>query len=152
MCNRMGNQRFTQMNTIFLNLLLLLGTASEAAPVTLKVEITNVKKAQGKLMIAIYKPDEKFGEGVPAISGVEEVKSIGSKTVPFDLEPGKYALALFHDLNGNGELDKNFVGIPKEPYGFSKDFRPKFSAPSFEDCAFEVTGTGSQQISVKLTN
>ncbi|MCE7041150.1 DUF2141 domain-containing protein [Dyadobacter sp. CY312] len=140
------------MSTIFLNLLLLFGTASRAAPVTLKVEITNVKKAQGKLMIAIYKPDEKFGEGVPAISGIEEVKSIGSKTVPFDLEPGKYALALFHDLNGNGELDKNFVGLPKEPYGFSKDFRPKFSAPSFEDCAFEVTGTGSQQISVKLTN
>ena len=152
MCYRMGNQRFVIMSIAFLNLLLFLSTAGKASPVTLKVEITNVKKAQGKLMIAIYRPDEKFGEGVPAISDIVEVKSIGSKTVPFALEPGKYALALFHDLNGNGELDKNFVGIPKEPYGFSKDFRPKFSAPSFEDCAFEVTGESAQQISVKLTN
>jgi uncharacterized protein (DUF2141 family) len=140
------------MNAIVLNLLMFLTTASSTAPVTLKVEITNLKKAQGKLMIAIYNPNEKFGEGVPAISDIVEVKSSGSKTVSFDLEPGRYALALFHDLNGNGELDKNFVGIPKEPYAFSKDFRPKFSAPSFEDCAFEVTGTGTQQISVELTN
>ena len=152
MCNRMGNQRFVKMNAAILNLLLMLGTTWNVAPVTLSVEITNVKKAQGKLMIAIYKPDEKFGEGKPAISDIVEVKSAGTKIVSFDLEPGNYALALFHDLNGNGELDKNFVGIPKEPYGFSKDFRPKFSAPSFDDCAFEVTGTGSQQISVKLTN
>jgi uncharacterized protein (DUF2141 family) len=140
------------MNTIFLTLLLFFGHADNRAPVTLKVEITNVKAAQGKLLIGIYRPEEKFGEGKPAITDIIEVKTKGSKTATFELQPGKYALALYHDLNGNGELDKNFMGIPKEPYGFSKDFRPKFSAPSFDDCVFEVTGESSQQISVKLTN
>lgn len=140
------------MITILLNLLLLTGATENVAPVTLHVEITNVKTAKGKLMIALYKPDDKFGEGRPEISEIIEVKSVGNKKTSFALEPGKYALALYHDLNSNGELDKNFVGIPKEPYGFSKDFRPKFSAPSFQDCAFEVTGESEQKIAVKLTN
>jgi uncharacterized protein (DUF2141 family) len=122
------------------------------SPVKLQVEITNVKTAKGKLMIGIYKPDDKFGEGKPGFSEIIEVKSAGSQKAFFELEPGKYALAVYHDLNNNGELDKNFVGIPKEPYGFSKDFRPKFSAPSFEDCTFEVTSEAAQKIAVRLTN
>jgi uncharacterized protein (DUF2141 family) len=138
------------MNTILLNLLLFMN--QDLLPVTLHVEITNVKAAQGKLMIGIYKPEDKFGEGKPEISELIEVKSAGIKKTSFQLEPGKYAFAVFHDVNNNGELDKNFVGIPKEPYGFSNDFRPKFSAPSFEDCAFEVSGESEQRISVKLTN
>lgn len=140
------------MNIFLLNLLLMAGVANSFTPVTLKVDITNVKKAQGKLLIGIYKPDDQFGEGKPAVSEIIEVKSTGDQSISFELEPGKYALAVFHDLNSNDELDKNFVGIPKEPYGFSKDFRPKFSAPSFNDCAFDVTAENVQQISVKLTN
>jgi uncharacterized protein (DUF2141 family) len=141
------------MNSMLLSLLLLMmRSVGSMPPVMLKVEITNVKAAKGKLMIGIYKPEDKFGEGKPAVSEMITVKSAGSTSVSFELEPGKYALAVFHDLNSNGELDKNFVGIPKEPYGFSKDFRPKFSAPSFEDCVFEVTGENAQQLAVKLTN
>lgn len=140
------------MNTILLNLLLLMSHSAGISPVTLHVEITNVKTAKGKLMIGVYKPEDKFGEGKPEISELIEVKSVGNKKTSFQLLPGKYAFAVFHDVNNNGELDKNFVGIPKEPYGFSKDFRPKFSAPRFEDCAFEVTGESEQRISVELTN
>jgi uncharacterized protein (DUF2141 family) len=118
---------------------------------TLSVEITNVKKGSGKLWIGIYKPNEKFGGDKPGIYKLIEVKSAGNQNATFEVEPGRYALAVYHDLNNNNEMDKNLVGIPKEPYGFSKDFRPKFSAPSFSDCAFDVPAAG-QKISVKITN
>ena len=43
--------------------------------------------------------------------------SSGSENV----KPGNYAIAVFHDLNGNGKLDRNLIGLPSEPYGFSND-------------------------------
>ncbi len=140
------------MYTFLLSLLLYMGVISGKELVSLQVEITNVKVAKGKLMIAIYRPDEKFGGGTAAIAKVVHAQGAGTQTVSFEIKPGAYALALYHDVNGNEELDKNFVGIPKEPYGFSKNFRPKFSAPSFKDCAFEVSGEDVQKISVKLTD
>ena len=52
--------------------------------------------------------------------------------------PGKYAISVYHDVNGNQRLDSNMVGIPSEPYGFSRDARGKMGPPSFDDAAFEV--------------
>lgn len=140
------------MNSFLLAFFYFLPFLLSAPEVPFAVEITNVKKAKGKLWIAIFKPEEKFGENVqPRIYKIIEVKTAANQTADFNLAPGKYALAVYHDLNGNSVLDKNFFGIPKEPYGFSNDFRPKFSPPSFSDCEFEVSGPG-QKIVVKLTN
>lgn len=69
-----------------------------------------------------------------------------------NLPPGRYALALYHDMNDNWKLDKNFVGYPKEPYGFSNNYRPVFSGPDFEDCVFEVKESGNAYPKIKLLN
>ena len=139
------------MNVFLFGFIMFLGSLFGEPGTALKVEITNLKSSKGKLLIGIYKPGKKFTDGEPVASKIIEVNSKGNQVTTFDLEPGRYALALYHDINGNGEMDKNFVGIPKEPYGFSKDFRPKFSAPSFEDCAFDLPAAG-KSISVKLTD
>ncbi len=55
-----------------------------------------------------------------------------------DLPPGEYAIKAFHDVNSNGEMDFNMVGIPKEPYGFSSDATAMFSPPAFEEAKFIV--------------
>ncbi|GAA4380907.1 DUF2141 domain-containing protein [Hymenobacter koreensis] len=62
--------------------------------------------------------------------------------IPVELEPGEWAVAITQDVNNNDKLDKNMVGIPTEPYGFSNNFRPRFSAPGFDDCKFIVEGPG----------
>ncbi len=72
-----------------------------------------------------------------------------SATVTFPVEPGDYAVAIYHDVNGNGKMDKNMLGIPKEPYGFSTNFKPKISAPKFTDCQITV-GETAKTISIKL--
>lgn len=56
----------------------------------------------------------------------------------FDISEGIYAVAVYQDINENKQLDKGWFSIPKEPYGLSNNYRPHFSAPSFNDCKFKV--------------
>lgn len=58
-------------------------------------------------------------------------------------EPGGYGLALYHDENANGRIDRNALGIPKEGFGFSNNPRIFLSAPSFAKVRFVVTGGGA---------
>jgi uncharacterized protein (DUF2141 family) len=63
-------------------------------------------------------------------------------TVSFEKLPkGKYAVRYFQDENGNGKMDKNILGIPKEGWGYSNDARDNMSAPKIEDALFDFTGT-----------
>ncbi len=129
--------------------LLLTIAPMKTADARLTVEITNVVKNGGTVRIALYKPGATFGETPPAFAKSVKVLKAENQSVEFMVPPGRYAVALYHDLNGNDELDKNMVGIPKEPYGFSTNFRPRFSGPSFDDCAFDHKAAGTS-ISIKL--
>ncbi|GAK50907.1 putative exported protein [Candidatus Moduliflexus flocculans] len=74
-----------------------------------------------------------------AIIEVSE-KELAAKKVSFRFEnvpAGMYAIRVFQDVNGNGDLDMGAFG-PKEPWGTYRDARPKFRAPKFEEMAFEV--------------
>jgi uncharacterized protein (DUF2141 family) len=66
-----------------------------------------------------------------------------------DIKPGKYAIAVIHDKNYNGKLDTNWLGIPKEGYGFSSSAEVTLSAPSFSDAVFSYDG-GHLQMSISL--
>ena len=50
---------------------------------------------------------------------------------------GTYAIMLHFDENGNGALDKNFIGIPTEPIAFSNGYRPK-GPPSYSQARFDL--------------
>lgn len=66
-----------------------------------------------------------------------------------DIAPGFYAAKVFHDVDGDGRIDTNVLGIPTEPYGFSKDAMGMFGPPSFKQAAFEV-GKESKRIKVRM--
>ena len=53
--------------------------------------------------------------------------------ITFDLPYGNYVIAGIHDLDNNGVLTGNFIGIPKEPFGFSNNKRGNFGPPNWED-------------------
>ena len=61
-------------------------------------------------------------------------------TMEFDVVPGTYALGAYHDENGNGRLDTNFIGYPVEGYALSNGIRAVVSRPRFTDAAFTVAG------------
>jgi len=66
-----------------------------------------------------------------------------------DVPIGTYAIAIIHDTNSNGKLDKNFLGIPKEGYAFSNNvFGVLGLPPSFKDASFKLTG--NETIKIKM--
>jgi len=113
---------------------------------------------EGVLSLAIYdnaqaynysvKGEKRSEEGI--FSGVEtfiELKE--SHEFIINLPEGIYAIALFVDVNKNLKIDKNFLGIPKEQFGFSNNAMGKLSAPSFEQAKFKVKGNTLQNIKLK---
>ena len=66
-----------------------------------------------------------------------------------DIPPGRYALAVIHDENMNGKLDANWLGVPKEGYGFSNDAKGLMGAPSFDAASFRYR-EGSLGLTIRL--
>ena len=87
----------------------------------------------------------------PASCEPASVAAVSGKTnVTFSgLKPGQYGVALFQDINGNEELDRNLLGAPNEPFGFSNNPVIGFSAPKFDAFKFEYDGT-PKTLSIKL--
>ena len=114
----------------------------------LEVTISGVEEVQGSMMIAIYQPGQEFlGEEAFLFRKIPVEKS-GVLTFSVLLPQGTYAISVYHDLNADGELNTNFVGIPKEPYGFSIS-RGSFGPPSFKEASFQVPATRHITIEVK---
>lgn len=116
----------------------------------LLIRVSGIPSDKGKLLIGIYNKEEGFMDMTKTYRNItlDARKDQMQISIP-DLPAGNYALAIFHDANANGKLDKNMLGIPKEAYGFSNDARGSFGPPSYKDCLFTV-GTDKKEISVKL--
>lgn len=118
---------------------------------TLTIQVQGIKDIKGKIQIGIYNDAAKF----PKVGGEyrTEYMEVNANEVTYqakNLRNGKYAIALFHDINSDGVCNLNFLGIPKEPYGFSKNIRPIWSAPTFSKT--EILVHSDTQISIKLIN
>lgn len=112
------------------------------------VNVKNIEKDEGTLMIALIDDSNDFPDGIKATFKAKvPAKAAGSSYVFKGVKPGKYGVAIYQDMNANEKLDKNFVGIPKEPYGFSG--KPGFGKPKFEDCSLEMTATKTVEVNMK---
>lgn len=107
---------------------------------TLQIKVTGLKNSKGKLMVGIYDRQDGFRDTDKTFRNLVLNATAGEMMVYADkLPPGQYAIAVFHDENENGKLDKNFLGIPTEKYGFSNNARGKFGPPEFKDCAISIS-------------
>ncbi len=111
----------------------------------LEVSITNISEVKGCVRIAVFKDAADFEEEKNAV--YDEVISLTSTAPIYRQLPlsgrASYGIALYHDVNNNGKLDRNTLGIPKEPYAFSNNPSAKWQAPTFLEIAFvpaEVNG------------
>ncbi|RKD90857.1 DUF2141 domain-containing protein [Mangrovibacterium diazotrophicum] len=118
---------------------ILLALSNYAQSPVLKLIVPNVESAQGDLQVSIFNNDKTF------LKEKEEYRIYRFKvekdsdvfTID-DLPQGEYAMIIFHDKNSNKDLDRSFLGIPKEGYGFSNNIKPHLSAPDFRDCCFSL--------------
>lgn len=134
------------MNSFILSLLLLL--TNDSPTVDLKIEFTGLSSKKGTLQVAIYRKQDPFPEKKGAYKG--KIQDASNNIIVFENLPKDiYAIAVYHDENGNGKIDKNIVGMPTEKYGFSNNARGTFSAPSFQDASVEVNIDRKIVISLK---
>lgn len=91
----------------------------------------------GVLVFQIYDSPNAFGDFRDPVKEVRASYRADSQYVIDDVTPGEVALLVFVDENNNGLIDKNFIGIPKEPLGISNNYRPK-GPPAFERAKFSV--------------
>ncbi|CAH0994075.1 hypothetical protein EMA8858_00182 [Emticicia aquatica] len=137
---------------LFFSLLFLfcLNETNAQSATAFNLKISNLKSTS-VIRIAFYKKENQFpDEKKFAFAKEFKPNKIGEATLSLtDIPTGEYALAVYQDLNGNKQLDTNIIGFPKEPFGFSQNVRPKFSAPDYDECKISYNANNTSFI-IKL--
>ncbi len=113
-------------------------------PHAIAVRVTNIGNDRGNITVDLY--DDKprhFLKGNDKVMRIRTPAKRGSILVCLPApRPGVYAIALYHDKNANTDLDRNFIGIPTEPYGLSNNAKVFLGPPEHKDAAFTVPDEG----------
>jgi uncharacterized protein (DUF2141 family) len=107
------------------------------------VTILNIRNSIGTVDCALFDSPNGFPRDVLRSAMRLVVMKVPNTRARCDFEglpSGTYALVVLHDENMNGKLDTNWLGVPKEGYGFSKDAKAALLAPSFSDASFVYDG------------
>lgn len=105
---------------------------------TIIVKVSNIGEMKGELLIGIYATKKSFRKIKKVYKySTKRVTSESEEVILEDIPFGTYAIAIFQDYNGNRKFDTNFMGIPKEPFGFSTNYMVKRRAPKFKEVTFE---------------
>ncbi|WP_313112620.1 DUF2141 domain-containing protein [Aequorivita sediminis] len=116
---------------------------------TLTITVDNIKEVNGTIEIGLFNNGDRFLEKGQAYKSISIAVNNSTETITVkNIPKGTYAISLFQDLNDDKICNQNFFGIPKEPYAFSNNIKPKFSAPTFEDCQFQLNSDKSVRISL----
>ena len=111
-----------------------------------RIVVTGLASDQGHVRVALFDSEDAFtrtavqAAALP-INGGRAVWTLS------DLPAGYYAVAAFHDADGDGEMARGLFGLPREPYGFSRGARGRFGPPQWTDARFAV---GAERVVVQV--
>lgn len=133
------NMRILVNTSLLLSLVLLLsGGICKAQTGKLILSLNGFENNEGKAVIKLYsssdgfpKDDEKAYKML--ISKINQKECYVE--IP-NIQPGEYAVAVYHDENNNNILDTNFINLPKEGVGISN--YPKMSKPDFKKASITI--------------
>lgn len=102
------------------------------------VELRHLRDSRGSVRCALFASPDGFPTNADkAVAGAaSKVRRRSAACIFSNVAPGAYAVAVLHDENDNGRMDYNFLGIPKEGYGFSNDASALLGPPSFKAARF----------------
>jgi uncharacterized protein (DUF2141 family) len=111
------------------------------------IVISPLRSNRGNVFVAVYDRRGWLVPGrfrtyrnVPASAGGVSVHLSG-------LPRGRYAIAVFHDENKNGRVDKNWLGLPAEGFGFSR--LTPLRVPSFDEVSFPTGGSVATHVRMR---
>ncbi len=118
---------------------------------SLTIHVSGFRNTTGDLGVALFRTPDGWPENVDKSYRHGPFPIEGDHgTARFDhLPPGRYGVVVLHDENGNKKLDRNFLLVPKEGFGFANNPRIALVAPGFEKATIPVT-CPSTSIDVRL--
>lgn len=137
-------KRICLVMALMLSVMITKGQKNEFS---LQVNVSGIKSVKGKVGLCLISDKSEF-LGDCSYYREFEVTQRTLVLLLKGIKPNEYAISIYHDANSNGKLDTNFLGLPKERYGFSNNPRTTFGPPSFEKCLFTLDKDMS--ISLKL--
>jgi len=122
-----------------------------AAASTLTINFDGIKTPTGAIMIAVFDSEAAHDKGgKPAHVAMVKVAAATATGVIPGLAPGRYAIKVYQDVNGNGQMDSNPFGMPLEPFAFSNNVVPQGGPASWAEASFDVpAGGGATSISFR---
>ena len=115
---------------------------------TLTIVVNNIQTTEGVIGCALFNGRDGYPMKAEVARNIEVEPFIDSATCHFEnVKPGLYAASVSHDVNQNGKVDTNFLGIPREAWGVSNNVR-LLRAPKFEEAKFEVRGDKTIEITI----
>lgn len=107
------------------------------------VNVDEIQSTNGTIRVALFNSEKEFLND-PFMSQAKDAV-VGEMEFEFkDIPNGDYSISIYHDVNENKELDKNFMGIPNEPYGISRDGKQMFGPPRYSDAMFTLDNTNAR--------
>lgn len=134
------------MRLIAIAYLVVCTSWAQSAEISVHVKHTPV---DGVLVFQVYDSPTAFGDFRDPVKEMRVPVNVDAEYLIDDVPAGNVALLVYVDENANGLIDKNFIGIPKEPLGISNSYRPK-GPPVFERAMFTVAEGDSLSIDVEL--
>jgi uncharacterized protein (DUF2141 family) len=113
----------------------------------LEAKFEGLRDSQGQVCVSLFSGANGFPSDSSPDLLLKRCAPIANKMASIvfsDLKPGDYAMTAFHDANSDSRLNKGSFGIPEEGFGFSNNPEIGFSAPSFAETKFKVSGTPSR--------
>jgi len=123
--------------------------AQSGGQATIILKVTGLRSEKGQVKIAVFNSSEKWLGEQPLYSSAINVDGQSVTWKINDVPYGDYGVAVLHDENSNGKMDKNFAGIPLEPYGFSNNVRVTLGPPKWEKAKFAVKGS-TTEVSIEV--
>ncbi len=123
-------------------------TVGAAQAATLKVQVHDVASGKGMLLAALC-DEANFLKACQRTASAPATR--GVVTLSFaDVPAGRWAVMVFHDENGDRQMNRSKLGVPTEGAGFSRDAVGHQGAPTFADAAVTV-GAADQVIDINLS-
>lgn len=116
------------------------------------VEIVGLHSDKGRVLVALYCGEAGFPGEIKKACASQVTRSQGKRArVTFDgVAAGEFAVSMFHDENANATLDRNFLGIPKEGWGTSRDAKASFGPPKYADARMTLRAGERKQVVVHV--
>lgn len=124
------------------------GVEAKSAP--LAVSVSGLHSTKGRIIACLWRDKAGFPSCAKRRTAVRVTLPVSATSMEVrfpDVAPGRYAVTIEHDENGDGKMGHNLIGMPTEGVGVSNN---PGGMPGWEKSLFNTAPGGGGAIAVKV--